>query len=173
MGTTIRFTVFNSEHTANAIQGWRAKAAKKKEAKEHKAFHRRISHKLGGIVGLNKYKDEQGHVTDIELPPHHKLNHDGEHQHHAHPQHHAQHAHPHPHQDGETHNVEIHQTPLFITNKNPNQPKASDSKDTNKEQSSQQQAPPKTSAFANLAKLAAAKEKEKDKGRDPESNGAP
>lgn len=111
MGTTLRFTVF-TEHTESAIQDWRAKAAKKKEAKEHKAFHRRISHKLGGIVGLNKYKDEQGHVRDIELPPHHKHTHDGEQhpqhhaqhpQHHAqHPQHHAQHpqhhAHPHPHQ---------------------------------------------------------------------------
>ncbi|KAG0555430.1 hypothetical protein KC19_12G168400 [Ceratodon purpureus] len=65
MGSTIRFTIFGSKNAQSSIHRWRAKAAKRAHAK--KAGHVPLAHHLGGIVGLNKSVDEQGHVHNMEL----------------------------------------------------------------------------------------------------------
>ena len=96
MGSTLKDTVFSSEQTASAIKGWREKAVKKQQFKHG---HHSIKHRLG-ILGVNKEKDAEGHVRDIELPAHHldKTHGNGHGQAQTHPHgHHAQHLHQQPH----------------------------------------------------------------------------
>jgi hypothetical protein len=86
MGTTFRETIL-TEETLGAIHGWRENAAKKTAAKT-KSKNRSVGHRLGGIVGLNKEKDAEGHVRDFELLAHHTQPHGhAHHQQHPHQQH--------------------------------------------------------------------------------------
>ncbi|KAG0581804.1 hypothetical protein KC19_3G010800 [Ceratodon purpureus] len=93
MGSTVKGTIFKEE-TISDIHKWHEKATQK--SKSHPR-QRPVSHRLAGIIGLNKEKDAEGNVRDFELLDHH--NHGNGHgQPHAPPHgHHPQHPHQQPH----------------------------------------------------------------------------
>jgi hypothetical protein len=112
MGTTFRETILK-EGTLNAILAWQEQATKK-TAPKNKSGHHSGGHCLSGIMGLNKTKDAEGHIQDIELRGHHTQPHgnghghphDQPHTHHGnrHGHSHAHHTrHQHPHEQSHTH----------------------------------------------------------------------
>ncbi|KAG0581803.1 hypothetical protein M758_3G010600 [Ceratodon purpureus] len=157
MGSTVKGTIFKEE-TISDIHKWHEKATQK--SKSHPR-QRPVSHRLAGIIGLNKEKDAEGNVRDFELLDHH--NHGNGHgQPHAPPHgHHPQHPHQQPHaHPADSHNVEIRQEPLVITQASePSNPREHDNGS---------QVPPKAtstkpSAFSSITKLALEKERERNK----------
>lgn len=134
MGSTPKGTIFK-ENTVSAIHGWHENAKKRTKSKHH-----HLSHHLGGIIGLTKEKDAEGHVRDLDRP-----NGPG----------HPPHAHPPQHHDA-SHSIEIGQEPLVIV-------PVSESDDSK----TAPPPPPATkpaAAFGSIAKLALEKERGKQQG---------
>ena len=71
---------FLKEGTLNAILAWQEQATKKTAPKNKSGRHSR-GHRLGGIMGLNKTKDGEGHIRDIALLGHHTQPHSSRHGH--------------------------------------------------------------------------------------------
>jgi len=69
MGSTVRFTVFNSQNAQSAIHGWRAKAVKRAHEKTR---HAPLAPHLANVIGLHKPEDKQVHIQGIELLHHTK-----------------------------------------------------------------------------------------------------